>query len=70
VSEWHIRHAIKAGKVSRPALDGSHRFMFTPDHLAELKAHFGGAADVPVSGLRGLVPAGGVAEVSVGSFGL
>lgn len=28
VQEWHVRFAIKSGKVSRPTIDGSHRFVF------------------------------------------
>lgn len=40
ISETQIRWAIKTGKVSRPRVDGSHRFDFTDENVAELAAHF------------------------------
>ena len=36
--DWHIRHALRAGKIPRPTLDGSHRFVFSKadvDRLAK-----------------------------------
>ena len=35
-----VRWAITSGKVSRPPLDGSLRFDFGADHLAELCGYF------------------------------
>jgi hypothetical protein len=40
VSETQIRWAIKTGKLSRPRVDGSHRFDFTAENIAEIAAHF------------------------------
>lgn len=40
VSETQIRWAIKTGKVSRPRVDGSLRFDFRAEHVAEIAAHF------------------------------
>lgn len=40
ISETQIRWAIKTGKVSRPRVDGSHRFDFSDENVAELAAHF------------------------------
>lgn len=40
-SESQIRWAIKTGKVTRPRLDGSHRFDFSADNACELALHFG-----------------------------
>lgn len=40
VSESQIRWAIKTGKVSRPRVDGSLRFDFTDENVAEIVSHF------------------------------
>ena len=40
VSESQIRWAIKSGKVSRPRLDGSLRFDFRDDNVAEIAVCF------------------------------
>jgi len=40
VSETQIRWAIKTGKLSRPRIDGSHRFDFSSENVAEIVAHF------------------------------
>ena len=45
VTEPQIRWAIKTGKVSKPTLDGSHRFKFTNKIVAELAAQFGQTAE-------------------------
>ena len=39
-SETQIRWAIKTGKVSRPRVDGSLRFDFRDENVAELSAYF------------------------------
>jgi len=36
VTETQIRWAIKSGKVSRPPLDGSLRFIFDERHVEEI----------------------------------
>lgn len=40
VSEARIRFAIKTGKVSRPRVDGSLRFVFSDENVAEIATHF------------------------------
>lgn len=40
VTESQIRWAIKTGRVSRPRVDGSLRFDFSDENVAELAAHF------------------------------
>jgi hypothetical protein len=40
VTTTQVRWAITSGKVSRPPLDGSLRFDFGEQHLAELRDHF------------------------------
>jgi hypothetical protein len=40
VRPWHIRHAILAQHVTRPAQNGSGRFDFLPAHLDELRSYF------------------------------
>lgn len=40
VTEAQIRWAIKTGRVSRPRVDGSLRFDFSAENVAELAAHF------------------------------
>ena len=40
VSETQIRWAIKTGKLSRPRIDGSHRFDFSFENVAEIVTHF------------------------------
>ena len=40
VSESRVRGAIRAGKITRPPLDGSLRFDFSDEHVFELIAHF------------------------------
>lgn len=39
-SESQIRWAIKTGKISRPQLDGSHRFVFRAENVAEIATQF------------------------------
>lgn len=39
-SESQIRWAIKSGRVSRPRVDGSLRFDFRDENVAELVAYF------------------------------
>ena len=43
VSEARIRFAIKSEKVSRPRIDGSLRFDFSEENVAEIVAHFADA---------------------------
>ena len=40
VTESQVRWAITSGKVDRPPLDGSLRFIFTQEHLQQLKTLF------------------------------
>ena len=40
VTEAQIRWAINSGKVTRPPLDGSLRFVFGERHVAELRMWF------------------------------
>ena len=40
VSEPKNRWAIKTGKIARPRVDGSLRFDFTAENVAEIAAHF------------------------------
>lgn len=40
-SESQIRWAIKSGRVSRPRVDGSFRFDFRDENVAELVAYLG-----------------------------
>ncbi len=47
VSESQIRWAIKTGKVSRPRVDGSFRFDFSEENVAEIVAHFAKSEAVP-----------------------
>jgi len=42
VSESQVRWAIASGKINRPSLDGSLRFVFTQEHLQQLKRLFTG----------------------------
>ena len=51
VTEAQIRWAIKSGRVERPKIDGSLRFVFEPHHLAELRQHFAGSKPPPQSGV-------------------
>lgn len=44
VSESQIRWAIRTGKVSRPRVDGSLRFDFSDENVAEIAAHFADAS--------------------------
>ncbi len=41
VTEPQIRWAIKSGKVSKPIIDGSLRFVFNDDNVGELVDLFG-----------------------------
>lgn len=45
-TEAQIRGAIKTGKVSRPRIDGSLRFDFCDNNVAELVAYFADRAEV------------------------
>lgn len=40
VAPHHIRHAIAAGHIGRPRLDGSLRYVFTTEHLDALRRYF------------------------------
>ena len=40
VTETQIRWSITSGKIARPALDGSLRFNFGPEHLEQLRQLF------------------------------
>lgn len=40
VSETQVRWAIKSGRVLRPRVDGSNRFDFREENIAELASHF------------------------------
>ena len=40
-TESQIRWAIKTRKVTRPRVDGSHRFDFSQENVCELALHFG-----------------------------
>ena len=42
VSESKVRWAITCGRIDRPPLDGSLRFVFDEHHVAQLKRVFGG----------------------------
>lgn len=50
VSEARIRFAMKTGKVSRPRVDGSLRFDFSEENVAEIVAHFVDANATPSTG--------------------
>ena len=54
VSESLIRWAIRTGKVSRPRVNGSLRFDFTAENVADIAAHF--AAHEGSSRVRGSLP--------------
>lgn len=40
ITEPQIRWAITSGKISRPSLDGSLRFVFDDQHLEQLRQLF------------------------------
>jgi len=40
VSDSQVRWAINSGKIKRPPLDGSLRFVFNDEHLEQLKTLF------------------------------
>jgi hypothetical protein len=40
VTESQIRWALKTSKVTRPKLDGSLRFTFSPENVDEIADHF------------------------------
>lgn len=40
ISDTQLRWAIRGGKISRPALDGSLRFDFTTENLDEIERYF------------------------------
>lgn len=40
VTPAQVRWALMTGKVSRPRLDASLRFDFSPDHVTEFLNHF------------------------------
>jgi hypothetical protein len=40
VTESQVRWALKTGKVSRPKLDASLRFTFSPKNVGEIADHF------------------------------
>lgn len=40
VSESQIRWALRTGRVSRPRVDGSLRFDFTAENIADLVSYF------------------------------
>jgi len=40
VTEAQVRWAITSGKIDRPSLDGSLRFIFEPEHLDQLRRVF------------------------------
>jgi hypothetical protein len=44
VNITQLRWAISSGKISRPPLDGSLRFDFGEQHLAELRNYFRAAS--------------------------
>lgn len=46
-SESRIRWAIKTGKVSRPRVDGSFRFDFSEENVAEIVTHFAKSEAAP-----------------------
>lgn len=52
-TEARIRFAIKTGKVSRPRVDGSFRFDFSDENVAEIAAHF---ADATVANSTEVAP--------------
>lgn len=41
VTESQVRWAITSGKIDRPPLDGSLRYVFSAGHVAQLKELFG-----------------------------
>lgn len=47
VSESQVRWAVVSGKITRPPLDGSLRFVFGEQHLDELRRIFGGKTRGP-----------------------
>ena len=40
VTDSQVRWAINSGKIDRPPLDGSLRFVFTEEHVQQLKTLF------------------------------
>jgi hypothetical protein len=40
VNDSQVRWAITSGKIDRPPLDGSLRFVFSPEHVEQLKRLF------------------------------
>lgn len=48
VTQSQIRWAINAGKIDRPSLDGSLRFVFGPDHLEQLRRLFAAKIQEPL----------------------
>lgn len=50
VSSSQLRWAINSGKIDRPRLDGSLRFLFSDQQVAELRAYF---MNRPVRGQKG-----------------
>ena len=42
VTEAQVRWAIRSGKLPRPPLDGSLRFVFSHDHVEQLRDLFSG----------------------------
>ena len=40
VNASQVRYAITSGKVTRPKLDGSLKFDFSTENIAEIAAHF------------------------------
>ena len=42
VTESRVRSAIRLGKVTRPPMDGSYRFVFSNKHVAELVKYLKG----------------------------
>ena len=53
ITPAQIRWAITSGKVSRPPLDGSLRFVFGETHLQEMVACFGGTNHHSGDGITG-----------------
>ena len=46
ITESQIRWAIRTNKVTRPRIDGSLRFVFSDENVAELVSHFVGRKPV------------------------
>jgi len=49
INENKIRAALRSGRLSRPRLDRSHRFVFERHHLKQLRNLFSNQANKPTT---------------------